>query len=88
MTDPDSGRETLEELAEEFAALHRRGERPTLTEYARRYPELADDILELFPALLVLEELRPAPSPTSRAGDAGWTPLRRLGEYRIVREIG
>lgn len=89
MTDPDSGRDALEELADEFAARHRRGERPTLTEYARKYPELADEILELFPALLVLEEIRPSASPTARGGGGGGGfPLRQLGEYRIVREIG
>jgi hypothetical protein len=50
MTDPSSERDPVEVLAEEFVERHRRGERPSLTEYADKYPDLADDIRELFPA--------------------------------------
>ena len=32
-----------------------RGERPSIDEYARKYPELADEIRELLPALVELE---------------------------------
>ena len=45
----------LDRLADEFAARFRRGERPALKEYTDRYPELADDILELFPAMVKVE---------------------------------
>ena len=34
----------FEELAEEFAARFRRGERPSLQEYIDRCPDLADEI--------------------------------------------
>ena len=46
----------LDQLAEEFADRFRRGERPTLEEYTDRYPELADDIRELFPAMVKVEQ--------------------------------
>ena len=46
----------LDQLAEEFAARFRRGERPELKEYTDRYPELADDIRELFPAMVRVEQ--------------------------------
>ena len=46
----------LDRLAEEFAARFRRGERPALKEYTDRYPELADDIRELFPAMVKVEQ--------------------------------
>ena len=34
----------------------RRGERPSVEEYAAQYPELADEIRELFPALVMMEQ--------------------------------
>ena len=46
----------FDELAEEFAERFRRGERPSLQEYVDRYPELADEIRELFPALVEVEQ--------------------------------
>ena len=46
----------LDQLAEEFAARFRRGERPALKEYTDRYPELADEIRELFPAMVKVEQ--------------------------------
>jgi serine/threonine protein kinase/WD40 repeat protein len=82
MTEPVAERDPLEELAEEFVGRYRRGERPCLTEYADRHPELADRVRDLFPALLLMEQLGPAP-------DAGLADRPdRLGEYRIVREVG
>ena len=48
------------ELAEAFLERHRRGERPAVEEYAAAHPELAGEIRRLFPALLVMEDLRPA----------------------------
>ena len=48
----------LDRLVEEFAARLRRGERPALKEYADRYPELADEIRELFPAMVEVEQAK------------------------------
>jgi tetratricopeptide (TPR) repeat protein len=87
MSDSDSGADPLGPLADEFLERHRRGERPTLTEYAARHPELAEQIRELFAALLVMEDVRPGPPPAGDVPQTEGTP-RRLGEYRIVREIG
>jgi serine/threonine protein kinase/WD40 repeat protein len=80
----------LEVLAEEFVARYRRGERPALSEYIDAHPELADEIRELFPTLVVIEELAPSDSdasvsPTVAAVEA---PRLSLGDYRILREIG
>ena len=47
----------LDQLAEEFAGRLRRGERPSLNEYTDRYPELANDIRELFPAMVKVEQI-------------------------------
>src|SRR5262249_10184940 len=77
-------------LAGEFAERYRRGERPSLTEYTARYPELADQIRELFPALVVMEELGSVEGPrTGSAADTlpGKVP-EQLGDYRLLREVG
>jgi hypothetical protein len=50
-------RNPVEVLAEEFLKRKRRGEKPTLREYLDRHPDLGDEIRELFPALLMMEDL-------------------------------
>lgn len=59
MNDPSSDLNQLGGLAEEFLDRRSRGERPTVTEYAEQYPELADQIRAFFPALMVVEDLKP-----------------------------
>src|SRR5262245_45471996 len=81
----------LDELAEEFAARYRRGERPAISEYTQRYPELADQIGDIFPTLVIMEQAGAA--TTSGVGPANvalssFQCPERLGEYRILREIG
>jgi serine/threonine protein kinase/WD40 repeat protein len=71
----------------------RRGERPALSEYMEKHPELAEQIRDLFPALLVMEDLGSVggeltgPFAPKSVGD-GDGPPRQLGEYRIVRQVG
>src|SRR3954447_15450030 len=81
MHDPD--RDPIDALAEEFVTAYRRGEAPSVDDYAERYPELAADIRELFPAATLLEDLKTPPG-TPRPPP----PPERLGDFRIVREIG
>jgi eukaryotic-like serine/threonine-protein kinase len=84
------GYDLLDRLAEEFAERFRRGERPSFKEYADRYPELADDIRELFPALVKVgrvEEICQDRDEVER-GRAAIPPLTQVGDYRIIREIG
>src|SRR5438093_11817256 len=91
MASQASGRDPVEVLAEEFAERYRRGERPSLAEYTARYPELADQIRELFPALVEMEQLgsveapRTGPFTPADSGSAAAPP--QLREYRILREI-
>src|SRR5262249_11988383 len=86
-----SGVNPIDALAEEFVARHRRGDQPSVSEYADRYPELADDIRDLFPGLLLMEGVRPEPDQATgsfSAASAGPGPTPgRLGDYRIVREV-
>jgi serine/threonine protein kinase len=92
MSDPGSGRDPVEELAEEFAARYRRGEHPSLSEYTDKYPQLAEQILEVFPALVVMEQFGSVAGPPTgpfepRVGDSSALP-EQLGDYLILREVG
>ena len=86
MIDADSDRDPVDVLAEEFVARHRRGEDPQLTEYVRLHPELADASRQTFPAAILLEQLKPG-KPLCGALTEG-PPLERLGDYRILRQVG
>src|SRR5262245_35998362 len=84
-------RNPVEKLAEEFAERYRRGERPALTEYTAKYPQCADEIRELFPALVMMEQFKPKAGEASgdyAVADLNRPPLERLGDYRILREVG
>jgi len=83
--------EPIDTLAEEFLERYRRGERPAISEYVSKHPELASEIGELFPTLAVLERLGPRPEElSSRPFDAtvGDVIPRQLGEYQLLREVG
>jgi serine/threonine protein kinase/WD40 repeat protein/tetratricopeptide (TPR) repeat protein len=54
---PQSDRDPMGSILESFLARFRKGERPSLTEYIGRYPGLADEIRELLPALVEIEQL-------------------------------
>jgi tetratricopeptide (TPR) repeat protein len=89
MIDSDSERHPIEVLAGEFAERYRRGEHPSLTEYTARHPDLADQILALFPAVVFMEDMK-CGRPTGAAcpfAARGLAP-ERLGDCRIVREVG
>src|SRR6516164_2492582 len=85
--DASPGYGLLDRLAEEFADRFRRGERPSLKEYTDRYPELAGEIRELFPALIKVEEVEEICHDRDQA-QARTLPLSQVGDYRIIREIG
>ena len=81
----------LDQLAEEFAERFRRGERPALKEYTDRYPDLADEIRDLFPAMVRVEQAEGARlGEEERTGNAraAHPPGGQIGDYRILREIG
>ncbi len=83
----DYGR--FDELAEEFAERYRRGERPSLQEYIDRLPEMADEIREIFPALVEVERIERDARGHALHQQPPTVPLLwQIGDYRIVREIG
>jgi hypothetical protein len=89
-----SDHDTVDRLAEEFVARHRRGERPAVSEYTARFPQYAEAIRDLFPALALIEQIKPSEDERtgSYAGADSAEPagrrLERLGDFRILREVG
>jgi serine/threonine protein kinase/WD40 repeat protein len=92
MSDNDpSAADPFGQIADEFVEAFRQGKRPSVEEFARRYPAHADDIRDMLPALLLMEQAKigdhspeqPRPSQVSTA-----LPLKQLGDYQILREVG
>ena len=81
--DANVDRDPVEQLAEEFLDRRRRGQQVSIADYAQRRPDLAERIRELFPTLLLMEDLRPDDvggrvlrarprPPPSRRCPSGW----------------
>ncbi|NQT12243.1 MAG: hypothetical protein HQ582_05820, partial [Planctomycetes bacterium] len=81
--DRKSGRDPVEMLAAEFVERLRSGERPSVAEYAERYPELADEIRDLFPTIAAVEQVK-IPKEELHFGRAslGTPRPERLGDFR------
>jgi serine/threonine protein kinase len=89
MSEADPQRDPLEVLADEFVQRQRRGESPSIAEYAAQHPELAAEIEELFPTIAVMERLKVHKQRGSGARvSLGGIRLERLGDFRILGEIG
>ncbi len=90
MASPDpSERDPLEMLAAEFMERLRQGQRPSVEEYAAQHPELAEEIRELFPTIAMTERIKARQEQTSGGrATLGAAQLSRLGDFRIIREIG
>ena len=80
MSDSSSGRNPVEALAEEFLDRFRRGDRPALTEYTDKHPELADEIRDLFPALVMMEDVRPEKGDAT----AAWASSTKQNRSRLA----
>jgi eukaryotic-like serine/threonine-protein kinase len=79
-------------IADEFVEAFRQGKRPSVEEFARRYPEHTEQIREMLPALVLTEQTRSAPDAPGQGrqatASAGAVPLQHLGDYQILREVG
>src|SRR5262249_52857777 len=89
MTQSSDDRDVLlNQLADEFAARQRSGERPSLTEYCERHPSLAADIRSLFPAMAELERVKADAGIELASTIDNALPITELGDFRLLREVG
>ncbi len=90
METPSSAqRMTLDVLLERFTRDVRQGTAHPITHYARRFPQLAKEIEELFPLIEGLEKCKVAQDADFvRQNFPEEFPLRQLGNCTLVREIG
>ncbi|MBL8816508.1 MAG: protein kinase [Planctomyces sp.] len=89
MRESDSCSELVFELAEEFIERYRKGELPRIAEYAERYPHLADQIREIFPAIAMVEKVAIDDDSLEQQTTAlPNSELLQIGDYRIIREVG
>ena len=77
-------RDPVDVLAEEFADRLRRGEHPSVSDYAAANPDHADALRELLPAVAQMEMLKRFRHPAAVEKSLP----DRLGDFRIVRELG
>lgn len=94
MSDPaanggDADIDPLDRLSQEFLRRHRAGEAVTAEAFAAEYPEHAAMLRDLLPTLLALETAkRERQTSTGGEGRPVLPQLDRLGDFRIVRELG
>src|SRR5262245_3828868 len=82
-------RHPIDLLADEFVAQLRDGRSPTIEEFAAQNPGLGREIRELFPTILAVEKCRSEQVRQFGSQSAGGvTKIQRLGDLRIVRELG
>jgi len=81
----------VSQLADEFARRYQNGERPDIAEYLSRYPDLAEEINDIFPPIALLEELKGRNLDDTDLTDEACVATERpeqIGDFRIVREVG
>ncbi|MGO9464152.1 MAG: protein kinase domain-containing protein [Isosphaeraceae bacterium] len=92
MNEPSCEFDPVDDLAEEFLERYRRGERPSLTEYADKHPELAERIRSVFPALVLMEEIGTAKSQATgldaKPPGLNAPMAQHLGDFVLIRRVG
>src|SRR5262245_3522331 len=71
-------------IADAFVEALRQGKRPSVEEFARRYPAQADAIRETLPALALLEQ---AKADDDSPGSVESAPSH-IGRYRVEKLLG
>lgn len=74
----------LADIYEDYAQRCENGERPDVNEYARRYPEIASVILDVFQALGGFEQVQ----ATACGADAETVPPKHVAGCEVIRRIG
>jgi eukaryotic-like serine/threonine-protein kinase len=93
MTDPAVSEDRFNALADEFIKRRRLGQNPSVESYAAAHPDLAEEIRQAFPALLMIDDLKPSSGDPTGNFDAASVVVRgakleRLGDFRVLREAG
>lgn len=85
-----SERNPVDVVAEEFAARVRRGEFPSVSEYVSRHPGMEDELRAVLPGVAMMEQLvrNKQETPSDPTGFQTQKVPERIGEFRILREIG
>jgi serine/threonine protein kinase len=93
----EASEKVVQSLVDAYLERRRRGERPSRGDFAEVDPRLLDDVWDCLPVMAALESLRRTPRSDSNFGPEASpgpeSPVTtgvpcRLGDYRIVREIG
>src|SRR5262245_63418854 len=92
MTDNDvSAADPFGQIADEFVEAFRQGKRPAIEEFVLRYPDHAEDIREILPAMVMMEKAKSESeggTTVTRARSVVGPPIEQLGDYQILREVG
>ena len=80
--------ELFEMVAADFTRRIRAYERPTIEEYAERYPQIAELIRTLLPTIAAVEGVKSRTGTTGGGRATIRTMPERLGDFRLLREIG
>jgi eukaryotic-like serine/threonine-protein kinase len=75
---------TVAQAADEYLERLRRGEVPNLSDYARRYPQVASVLPQVLPVLDMIRVM----DPDDDLPQASTDELGVLGEFQLLREIG
>jgi WD40 repeat protein/serine/threonine protein kinase len=82
----------LGQIADEFVEAFRQGQRPSVEEFAHRYPAHADDLRDMLPALVLMENAKAPDDASDQRHQAKALAvaalLQQLGDYQILREVG
>lgn len=77
----------VSQAADEFLASIDQGDVPDVETYAARFPEVADVLRDVLPALRAMHDKRPAKNHVD--GDGAAPAIGgQLGDYRILHELG
>jgi serine/threonine protein kinase len=80
------------QIADEFVEAIRLGKRPSVEEFARRYPKHAVEIREMLPALVMMEKAKSADDDSGEQigikGLGAAPRLQHLGDYQLLSEVG
>ncbi len=79
-------------VVEEFTDQVNSGQRPTIDDYVARYPDLADELRQVLPAVEMMGHIADAPDTLNDGSHddatAAGHPPGCLGDFRILREVG